>query len=130
MKRWLLLFCSLPVAVAALEKLSAQDFDDYSRGHTLYFAQNGSPYGVEQYFDNHKSIWKYADGTCAKGVWWEERDLICFVYDSDPEPSCWSFHKDGDKYSARVEDGDPANELVVVGINNDPITCRGPDVGV
>lgn len=131
MNRILFILLFWPVAVFAQEEtLSPEEFDSYSQGKTLFFSQHGRAYGVEQYLRGRKSIWSFANGTCVRGAWFEDNGLICFTYENNTVPQCWTFHKNGNRYSARVQGADPANDLMVIERNDDPIACLGPEVGV
>ena len=114
----------------AAEIVSPQDFEAYANGKTLYFAQQGTPYGVEQYLPNRESIWQYDDGTCTRGTWYEKGSEICFVYEGDGTPQCWTFLKKGDRFAARATGREPEADLDVIWRDERPISCKGPDIGV
>ncbi|NOX73642.1 MAG: hypothetical protein GXP03_08495 [Alphaproteobacteria bacterium] len=114
----------------AQEVISPEKFRAYAEGKTLYFAQKGAPYGVEQYFPGQKSIWQYADGTCARGIWYARKELICFLYEGDNQEQCWRFLQDGERYAARADGNAPEDDLFVVGRDEKDILCKAPDLGV
>jgi hypothetical protein len=118
----------LPVMAADI--LSPEDFETYADGKTLYFSQQGQPYGVEQYLPNRKAIWQYSDGTCTRGIWYAEGSQICFVYEGDGLPQCWHFLKKSDGFSARAVGREPGSDLDVIWRDERPISCKGPDIGV
>ncbi len=110
-------------------------FEAMAEGHTLYFRQGtGAPleYGAEQYFDGRRARWRYADGECTDGIWWEEDGLICFAYETSPAPQCWHFEERGGRFRARLADVPPgdASELLLDRIDDEPLDCPGPDTGV
>jgi len=118
------------IAFSQEQSMTPDEFEAYSEGKTLFFSQRNQAYGVEQYLKGRKSIWSFANGTCVRGNWYEEKGLICFVYENNDRPQCWTFLKNGERYSARLPDADPANDLVVIGRTDGPIACKGPDIGV
>ncbi len=114
---------------AAQDIISPQAFEDYAGGKTLYFAQQGSPYGVEQYLPGRQTIWQYADGDCVHGIWFTRGSLICFVYESEPNEQCWHFLKKGKTFAARALGREPAADLDVIWRDDRPIACPGPEIG-
>ena len=81
--------CAQPVA--AQDMMSAAEFDAYTRGKTLFYGRGGDAYGAEIYHENRRVQWSFLDGVCKEGEWYEEAGLICFVYEDNPDPQCWSF---------------------------------------
>ena len=124
----LLAFSAQPSA--AETNMTAAQFDAFTKGSTVFFNRRGAPYGAEQYLSNKRVIWSFLDGTCQRGIWFGERDEICFLYDGQPEALCWYFFDDGSRKTARIVGDDPADDLVVVGKSPEPLACPGPDVGV
>lgn len=124
----LLLLFALPAQ--AEPSLSAEEFDAYTQGRTLYYGFEGEAYGVERYLDNRRVIWSFLDGNCKNGVWYEDGDLICFVYDDPTDPQCWSFSRNGDGLIARFRNSPDATELYEAQDLGDEMLCYGPDVGV
>lgn len=119
---------------ALAERLVTPDeFEALSTGKTLYFTQNGQPYGAERYFENRESAWQYADGTCVYGRWFEAGEAICFVYENASlRPQCWYFAERDGQYYARTVDT-PAgslSELLMSHEDTEPLECPGPDLGV
>ena len=129
MKRFCIL-ALLAVPAQAETKMTAEQFDAFTKGSTIFFNQRGAPYGAEQYLNNKQVYWSFLDGTCQRGIWFGERDEICFLYDGRPEALCWYFFDDGSRKNARIVGDDPANDLVVSGQSREPLSCPGPDVGV
>jgi len=121
---------TLPMAAMAEEAMPLAEFDAYANGKTLYFSQDGAPYGIEQYLPGHRSIWQYQDGSCVRGIYYARREMICFIYEGDGQEQCWRFFKKGKDYSARAEGAVAEADLDVVGRDERAIPCKGPDVGV
>lgn len=114
----------------AAEALSATEFERYVTGKTLYFGMAGQAYGVEEYLSDRRVRWSFLDGKCKDGYWYEDASQICFVYEDNPDPQCWSFYKEGDKLRA-VFENDPASTVLYEANQDDkPMICMGPDVGV
>jgi len=116
--------------VAAQTPMTAKQFDEYTRGKTLFYGNGGALYGVERYLEGRRVIWSFLDGECQEGVWYEERDLICFVYENQPNPQCWSFSAGPDGLIARFENSDEATELYEAQEIGEDMLCYGPEVGV
>ncbi|MFX0541606.1 hypothetical protein ACEWPM_007725 [Roseovarius sp. S4756] len=114
----------------AADLMTADEFDTYTKGKTFTYGFQGAPYGIEQYLDNRRVRWSFAEGTCQEGEWYEEDGLICFVYETEPEPQCWSFRKGNGGLVAKFENDPSALELYEVGRSPTPLICPGPDVGV
>ena len=132
MTRFLILSAFLVHATSssAQDSMSGADFEAYVTGKTLYFGESGQDYGVEEYHENRRVRWSFLDGQCKDGFWYEDGDLICFVYEDRPEPQCWSFYISNNGLRA-VFDGDPDQTTLYEARQNDkPMLCYGPEVGV
>ena len=123
-------FASVPAYAA--EPLSAQAFESYVNGKTLYYGLGGTSYGVEEYLPDRRVRWSFLDGRCKEGYWFEaDGSQICFVYDGDTtEPQCWTFFQDGNKLQAVFQNNTSATVLYEAQQNDEPMLCYGPDVGV
>lgn len=123
----LLALTTLPAL--AETSMNAADFDAYTQGKTLYYGTDGQRYGVEEYLPDRRVRWSFMDGKCKEGFWYEDAGSICFVYEDNPTPQCWSFFNRGDRLSARFENRENATELYEIEGNGEML-CFGPDVGV
>jgi len=125
----LLLLLAAPAA--AQEVLTPGEFEALAEGRTLHFTYEGLPYGDEQYLPGRRSLWRYADGSCAEGVWWGEAERICFRYATDPEAQCWRFLPRPGGLAAERVVGDTGTGFVVEMSHMDgtPLPCAGPYVG-
>lgn len=131
--RFFLLFLSIFASVTpglAQSSMTAEEFDAYTLGQTFYYANNGQPYGGEEYLENRRVRWSFLDGRCQDGHWYEEDGLICFVYDSEPQPQCWSFKKGESGLMALFDGDETALDLYEVEKSDKPLMCMGPDLGV
>lgn len=131
MKHLLIICCLVTASPAFCEApMSGAEFDRYSQGKTLYYASEGKAYGAEEYLKNHRVRWSFLDGKCKEGQWYESGSDICFVYDNDPNPQCWSFFASADGLIARFENDPTQTELYEVNQSDEPMLCLGPEVGV
>lgn len=128
------LILSLPLLLAAppvsAQSLTAEAFDAYTRGKTLFYGFDGTAYGVERYLEGRRVIWSFLDGDCKKGVWYEEQGQICFLYEDRLDPQCWTFTETPGGLVARFENDPEATELYEAEDIDEEMVCYGPDVGV
>tara|TARA_B100002049_G_C16006238_1_gene343778 strand:+ start:226 stop:672 length:447 start_codon:yes stop_codon:yes gene_type:complete len=129
MRHALALICAF-LPLPALAEMSAAEFEAYTQGKTLYYGQSGAPYGAEVYHKDRRVQWSFLDGRCKEGRWYEAEGLICFVYEDDPNPQCWSFTESTSGLVARFENDPTQTELYEAQEQNDPLLCIGPEVGV
>lgn len=120
--------CALPAA--AQDLMSAEEFDAYTRGKTLFYGNGNSPYGAEIYHENRRVQWSFLDGKCKEGEWYEADGLICFTYEDNPDPQCWSFVEGSGGLIARFENEPNTTELYEARDQGQEMLCLGPEVGV
>lgn len=127
-----LAFTALPGIAAADRALSIAEFEAMVVERTLTFDRRGRPFGSEQYFADKRVIWAFENGQCEHGIWFENtRGEICFVYESNPAPQCWTFvERAQGGHAARAVDSPIADELVVTGSGTADLDCPLPDLGV
>lgn len=116
-------------SVAAAEPLTGAEFDAYATGNTLTFAEQGTPYGAEQYLPGNKVRWGFDQDTCLEGIWYEKADNICFIYEDGGAPECWQFFKEDNKLRA-VFQSDAGAETYEAWTSDQPLSCRAPGIGV
>ncbi len=109
--------------------MSAEAFDRYTEGRTLFYGQNGQMYGVERYLPGRRVIWSFLDGRCKDGHWYEEAGQICFVYEDEPRPQCWTFSQGPSGLVAEFSDGRSAALYEAEDIGEEMV-CLGPEIGV
>ena len=128
--RALLLAGFLATPALAEAPLTAEAFEAHVTGHTLTYTQFGSVYGVEEYLPGRKVRWSVAPDECQYGTWYPQDDYICFVYDYDPDPSCWTFWlREGRLVALSIADA-PGAELLEAERSQSRLPGPGPDVGV
>ncbi|TKA93916.1 hypothetical protein FAZ78_25265 [Cereibacter changlensis] len=131
--RALLLSCllaALPATGSAEEPISAAEFEAYATGKTLSYAVGGQVYGAEQYLPGRRVLWAFKGEECNYGRWYEEDGKVCFVYEHDATPQCWTFYRGAEGLRARFGDDPEGTELSEVAQSKAPLICAGPDVGV
>jgi len=111
--------------------LSANEFEAFTTGKTLTYATEGNaPYGAEEYLPGRQVRWAFSGDTCKEGRWFNEGTLICFVYEDDPEPQCWTFYLTDRGLRAQFEGREETAPLYSVAESAEPLFCPGPQIGV
>ena len=124
------------VAVAAALPANAEtpltgaQFDALSSGRTLYYSTGGLEYGVEQYLPGRRVLWAFTQEDCMVGHWYEQGNLICFVYDREPDPQCWTFYATDQGLMARFQGDEAGQPLIALRESREPLACYGADLGV
>jgi len=114
----------------AQSNMSAAEFDAYTQGKTLFYGQGNAPYGAEIYLPNRRVRWSFLDGECKDGEWYEDAGLICFVYEDNPNPQCWSFQRSSSGLTAQFENEVGSTELYEADDRGQEMLCLGPKIGV
>ena len=128
--RFVILLCLWAAPGVAQGQMSAEEFDAYTRGKTLFYGNGGEVYGVERYMADRRVVWSFLDGDCKEGVWFEREGQICFIYEDRLDPQCWSFTQTPRGLIARFEDDPEGTELYEAEDIGEEMLCYGPDVGV
>jgi len=110
--------------------MTAAEFQRYVEGKTIHYADRGQSFGAEQYLPNRHVLWSYMDGPCKEGAWYKNGELICFVYEDDPEPKCWAFYLRNGHLTAIYGNDPETPPLLETRQSSKPLQCPGPDVGV
>lgn len=110
--------------------LTAEAFEDHVTGKTVTYQQYDSVFGIEEYLPGRKVRWSTAPNECQYGSWYPQADMICFVYEYDPTPSCWTFWMKDGGLVALSETGIAGEELHEVAASDQGLPCPGPDIGV
>ncbi len=114
----------------AAEPMSADEFDAYTQGKTLFFGQSGKAYGAEEYLPNRRVRWSFLDGQCQEGYWYEDGPEICFVYDGGAGPQCWMFQQGPQGLVAEFRGDNALPELYEAQDLGEEMVCLGPEIGV
>lgn len=131
MKRVVFIACLLASTAASAETpMSAEAFEAYTSGKTLFFAESGSTYGIEEYLSNRRVRWSYLDGECQDGHWYPSGDMICFEYENIAEPQCWRFFERPGGLSASFGSEPGGTQLYETLQSSEPMMCLGPKIGV
>ena len=131
MKHALSALALLGTAMPALAQttLTADEFEAHVTGYTITYQQFIGIFGIEEYLPNRQVRWSVAENLCRYGSWYPEGDAICFVYESDPTPHCWTFWLEAGTLRALSVNDLPGAELTAVDRSDTPLACPGPDVG-
>ena len=129
---WLLgLALLVPQIAHAGDPMTVAEFEAYVTGKTLTYSQFGQTFGTEEYLADRKVRWAFTEDICQYGRYYEQDPgLICFVYEYDPTPHCWTFWREGAGLKALSVSDAPGAELSEVAQTDEPLACAGPDVGV
>ncbi len=125
-----LLFVLTSFPLLGQATLSGPEFDAATQGKTFHFSVEGEDYGGEQYLPGQVVLWSFLDGQRWRGQWYQSDQNICFVYEDDPEPSCWRFFGGSDGLSAQFADAVDDNRVYSAQPVEGPLYCLGPEVGV
>ncbi|WP_370229038.1 hypothetical protein [Cognatishimia sp.] len=110
--------------------MSAEAFDRYTRGKTLYYSEGGTRYGAEEYLDQRRVRWSFLDGQCQEGRWFASGQDICFVYEDNPDPQCWQFFLEPGGLSAKFTGDSASTTLYEITGAEEDMLCLGPEIGV
>ncbi|NHB76686.1 hypothetical protein [Rhodobacter calidifons] len=123
---WLL--TAQPLAAQTL--MTAEEFDDWSRGKTLDYAVDGQILGSETYFAGRRVRDADRGGPCIDGSWFADGEAICFVYPAIAGVHCWHYWREGETVVAQPLSAAPDTPPQQVTEASAPLACTGPDVGV
>jgi hypothetical protein len=121
------LFLATPTLAEA--PLDAEAFDALTLGRTMTWAEFGQIYGVEQYLPDRRVRWTVLGDDCKLGHWYPQGEMICFQYEDDAEPDCWTIAESDTGLSARYAGTFADSAPVVVQETTEPLACFGPEVG-
>ena len=125
-----LILALLPAIAGAETPITPEAFEAHVTGKTVTYERFGTTFGIEEYLEDRKVRWSVSPDHCQYGSWYPQGDDICFVYEGDPFPACWTFWlRDGALVALSV-DSTPGNELYETALDDRALPCPGPDVGV
>lgn len=113
---------------AAGTPLSAQEFEDYTSGKTVTYANRAGHAGEETYLDGRRVLWADDEGVCSDGTWYQMGEMICFDYGEGTVPQCWWFYLENHGLRAEFVDGSADSTLFETGRDDEPIECRAPGI--
>ncbi|MCY1126943.1 hypothetical protein OU426_08760 [Frigidibacter sp. RF13] len=117
-------------AFAEPEALTGEASDKAVTGRTFHYRAGPSSFGTEQYLPGRRVVWAYTGDDCVKGIWYPEGGDICFLYEGQEEPVCWSFAETDAGLVARSLGNPDLPPLTGRQTLPDALACLGPDVGV
>jgi hypothetical protein len=119
-----------PLAVSAsAQPMTAAEFEAYVTGRTLTYNSGGAAYGIEQYLKDRRVRWAFLGDDCVEGYWYEDAGMICFAYENNDVPQCWTFEQGASGLIARFENDPAASALYEARQSAEPMLCLGPKVG-
>jgi hypothetical protein len=119
----------IPGSGLAQTPIGAEAFEAHVTGKTVTYRQFDAIFGVEEYLPDRKVRWSAAPGECQYGSWYPSGENICFVYEYDPTPACWTFWLQEGALVALSVDSPPGAQLYEVAADTRPLDCPGPKVG-
>ena len=122
--------CMTPLAAFAETPLTGAEFGADVTGKTLTYDYGNGILGTEEYLPDRKVRWAFEGDICMYGTWYQDKDQICFVYDSDPTPQCWLYFLESGKIRGRYMGPGGGWEILESARTTQPLSCAGPDVGV
>ncbi|MEM1360401.1 MAG: hypothetical protein AAGF94_01630 [Pseudomonadota bacterium] len=125
---WLCLLC-VPAA-AADRPISAEEFDRYTRGKTLFYGVDGVDYGVEEYLNDRRVRWAFLGDECVEGYWYAEGSNICFAYEAREGVQCWQFFLSNGRLTAQSMNEGSDTTVYEINKSSEPMICLGPQIGV
>lgn len=126
----LLIAFAASAAGAADAPLSPDAFDAISRGRTMVYSDGDRPYGMEQYLPGRRVIWAFLGEQCRQGEWYADGSEVCFVYEDNPVPQCWTYFDTPGGLRARYRDDPEGAPMISVRESETPMPCAGPMLGV
>lgn len=100
--------------------LTGETFEAIVEGKTFDTHDRGGIYGVETFLPGRRAIWRDAL-QCLEGSWRVAGDQICFDYQGEPSPYCWTYHDRGTWLMAWL-DGDRGTEPIMLHPSKDFVT--------
>lgn len=103
--------------------LTAEEFEAIVQGKTFDTYDLDGIYGVETFLPGRRSIWRDAE-ECKEGTWRAQGDQICFDYQGNTTPFCFTYHDRGGWLMAWYE-GDRKYAPIMLQPSDDVVTCEG-----
>jgi hypothetical protein len=125
-----LILCLFPLSAQAERIMSPAEFEAYSTGKTIDYEDDFSVWGREEYLPGRRVRFSFSDDECRFGTWYDQGDQVCFVYDDDPGPKCWTYFTNGKNVTTVFEGDGPGGTVSTAIPTKEPLVCLGPEVGV
>lgn len=103
--------------------LSIEAFERFVEGRTMDTFDQTGRYGVETFLPGRRAIWRDAE-RCLEGTWRPQGDQICFDYQDESLPYCWTYHDRGGWLMAWL-DGDRSTQPIMLYPSKELVTCEG-----
>ncbi|WP_239450478.1 hypothetical protein [Loktanella sp. S4079] len=104
--------------------MNASEFEAHVEGRTVtYQYVFDKSRGIERYLPGRRVMWSSRTGICQYGVWYESKGDICFRYDHDPEPKCWSVFDEADGIRGVFTTRAPFTVIKELPDADDPLIC-------
>lgn len=108
----------------AQDRMDAAAFDAHVTGRTITYRTAQNPlFGMERYLPGRRVMWSTFDGICEYGVWFESKGDICFRYDDDPEPKCWTMYDEPGGMRGIYTTRAPFTVIFEIADRTDPLIC-------
>ena len=115
----------LGTSVTAQDTMTAAEFDAHVTDRTITNRTELNPtFGVERYLPGRRVMWSTFDGICQYGVWYESKGDICFRYDYDPEPKCWTMYDEPGGMRGVYTTRAPYTVIFEILDREDPLICN------
>ncbi|MGL5011656.1 MAG: hypothetical protein ACRC6I_17400 [Paracoccaceae bacterium] len=131
MLRFVLAFLVLtPLQALAERVMTPAEFEAFSTGKTMDYNDGFSTWGREEYLPGRQVRFSFTDDECRFGSWYDQGDQVCFVYEGDPDPKCWTYFTDGKNVTTMFASDGPGGTVSTVLQTKERLECLGPEVGV
>ncbi|MBL9045969.1 MAG: hypothetical protein JNK34_01470 [Tabrizicola sp.] len=112
------------------DPLTAEEFDEATRGSTITYDYGDGLFGTEEYLEGRQVRWAFDGDLCIYGSWRQWGDQICFDYENDPEPACWHYFLENGRIRGVYMGEGGGWQILESSRDGGPLPCAGPDVGV
>ena len=127
---FVLFLALLPLPAWAQRVMTPAEFEAFATGKTLDYEDDFSVWGREEYLPNRRVRFSFSEQECRFGTWYDQGDEVCFVYEDDPEPKCWTYFTDGKNVTTIYTSDGRGGSVSTARPTKEPLICLGPEVGV
>jgi hypothetical protein len=122
--------CLSALPAVAERVMTPAEFEAFSTGKTIDYSDEFSTWGREEYLPGRQVRFSFTDDECRFGQWYDQGDQVCFVYEGDPAPKCWTYFTDGKNVTTVFESDGPGGPISTARVTKERLECLGPAVGV